>query len=98
MDYKQVDAMLRGRCSYRRKIDNNTYLVRIANGDIVVTLHGHEIVTLRPNGDTVLDSCGWQTMTTKDRMNQFVYVSQEGGRWFADDRPFYDGMVIPATT
>jgi hypothetical protein len=40
---------------------------------IYVKLHGHEIATFYPAIDTfVLRDCGWQTATTKSRMNALL--------------------------
>ncbi len=66
--YKMQDAKLTGRNQQSRKIDNNTYLQR-RNDDIVIKLHDTDIITYRPNGDTILNSGGWRTNTTKERIN-----------------------------
>ena len=82
MDYNEADNLLQGRNRLRRKLCNNTYLKRrtrtILEGQVTETisigleLHGHEIMTFLPNGDTRLDSCGWQTVTTRDRLNRYL--------------------------
>tara|TARA_Y100001973_G_C5209218_1_gene344282 strand:+ start:23058 stop:23576 length:519 start_codon:yes stop_codon:yes gene_type:complete len=76
----------------------------------VIKLHGHSIVEFRPNGEVMLDSCGWRTRTTKDRMNralpdgQRVYQSQH--EWFisaynteVQDNTvweYFDGFIVGA--
>jgi hypothetical protein len=99
MNYAQADSKLQGRNYLSRKLANNTYLVR-REEDIAVKLHQTDVVTFKPNGDTVLDSGGWHTVTTKDRMNNYgngLRLWQEKGRWFVGDYVAYaDGMVIKA--
>lgn len=61
---------------------------------IVVQLH-----SLLPDFTAVLNSGGWQTVTTKDRMNEYARTSRiysEKGQWFvgSEDRPFFDGILV----
>jgi len=96
---REAEQLLTGRCSRRRKVANNTYLER--DGDnIAVRLHDTAVVTYLPNGDIVLDSGGWLTMTTKERMGTFTAarVSQTNGQWtvyWGDERlPYADRMIL----
>lgn len=110
-NYSDADEMLTGRCAQRRKLANNTYLERrFGGGDrenctaIAVRLHATDIVTFHPDGSTVLDSGGWRTVTTKQRMNEAGFnVWQERGVWYVgggwrsdpcagDAIPYADGM------
>lgn len=96
MDYQQADRMLQGRCRESRKLGNNTYLVR-RDGGIAVRLHATDVVTFKLNGDVLLNSGGWRTPTTKDRINQYapVIIAQERGVWFVGgNNVFADNMVI----
>lgn len=103
MNYITANTSLTGRCKESRKVGNNTYLQR-RNGNIVVKLHNTDIITYLPNGDTILNTGGWFTPTTKSRMNEFIegMITQSRGRWFyhhdgsyySDGVPFSDGMVI----
>mgnify|MGYP005825807367 FL=1 len=78
-----------------RKVGNNTYLVR--RGDnIALRLHRTDVVTFQPDNSVVLDSGGWLTVTTKNRMNEVVRVYSEKGKWYAEGIPYADGMVIHA--
>ena len=58
--------------------------VKIAHGVATMYLHGHAIFTINFKNNTVLFSfCGWQTNTTKSRINAFLsafavgYVKQK---------------------
>lgn len=86
-----------------RVIGNNTVEYSKDNGDRVIRLHDTDIITQKKNGDIVLDSGGWQTLTTKDRMNKHlagVSIYQEKSIWYVvtnGDRYVYqDGMILHA--
>jgi hypothetical protein len=101
MTFSKALDKLDGRDS--RKIANNTYLERIAADAVAVVLHGTAVVTFRRDGTCTLDSGGWKTATTKDRINNFspFRVSQVRGVWLVringDDVPFVDGMTFATT-
>lgn len=104
-----VSELERGRKgSGRRKVDNNTYLETRPEGTvweygmpIALRLHATDILTYRPDGITYRTG-GWETVTTKDRMNKFgpLRISQSARRWYVkvgDDwkgTSYSDGMVV----
>lgn len=91
--YPEADAQLTGRCKDRRKIANNTWLERRDDETIAVRLHQTDVVTYRADGSITLDTGGWFTVTTKDRMNRFTPfgVSSRRGEWqVASRNPDYD--------
>jgi hypothetical protein len=100
--YEVADARLTGRCKTQRKVANHTYLIR-RGGDIAVKLHATDVVTLHPDGSITLNSGGWHTPTTKERMTHY-YGYQTGHRyglhsidgvWLMHDGSlFYDGVTI----
>lgn len=51
-------------------IARNTLDYTAPDGTRRVRLHDTDVVTFAPNGAITLNSGGWQTMTSKDRMNQ----------------------------
>lgn len=72
-------------------VGNNTVEYFKANGDRVVRLHSTDIIIFKPNGMVLLNSGGWKTVTTKDRLNSFltghfpgkyVGINQEKGQWY----------------
>ncbi len=84
---------------------NTTLMHNINTPDLHVMLHGHNIVTLYPDGAVRLDSCGYRTATTKHRMDAFVNVFQRNHEWYVETAPgggnikttpFYDGITIYA--
>jgi hypothetical protein len=78
-------------------------IVRRDGSTIVLHMHRTDVVRWRADGTTVLDSGGWKTPTTKQRIQDFaaVRIVQEKGEWYvcADGERvgvFADGMVVRA--
>ena len=71
-----------------------------------VFLHGHQIATFDHNLKAVkISSCGWQTVTTKSRLNAILSevkygcsVFQKQWNWYVSFRgqtqDFIDGMIL----
>ena len=71
-----------------------------------VYLHGHQIATLEHDTKAVkLSSCGYETVTTKSRLNAILEevkygckVFQKNFNWFVSyngqTRTFWDGMIL----
>jgi hypothetical protein len=83
-----------------KPIANNTRL-HDRGGYIAVRLHNTDIVDIYPDGKYVLHTGGWQTVTTKDRINSYapVHIYQRKHVWYMADRngnqiEFHDGMTI----
>lgn len=78
-----------GRLLEQKKVGNNTWarLVDPDAGDrsaVAIRLHSTDVVTISPDGVVTLDSGGWRTVTTKDRMNSFgprARVFSKRGVW-----------------
>jgi hypothetical protein len=88
-----------------RKLAHNTYLsvdIYAPFTEIGITYHNTEIVTYYSNGSVRLNSGGWHTSTTKERINAFtpkgISVWQQLGSWYvktpAGVFEFEGGMVI----
>ena len=100
MNYTEAKDILKNRES--KKLCNNTYLRKREKG-IAVQLHQTDIILFKENGDTVLDTGGWKTVTTKDRLNRYLdgfQVWQEKRIWYLSGiektYTFADGMTIKA--
>ena len=89
-----------GRSKGDRPIANNTRVQVKENGDVAVRLHSTDVVTYHPDGSVTLNSGGWRTYTTKDRINSLspVRVWSEGGLWEVhtdtDSARFFDGITV----
>lgn len=87
-----------------RFVDRNTVEITYNNGDKAIRLHNTNIITFKNNGDIILNSGGWKTLTTKDRLCKFTpfIVYQDKGVWYVnvtkdykkEGIPFYDGITF----
>lgn len=101
MTHAEAVKMVRGkRNADRRKVGNNTYAEILHDGTVAIKLHNTYVVKINPNGTYTLNSGGWQTHTTKDRINQYnpKRVYQRDFQWYISmngkEYPFMDGMVV----
>lgn len=102
--YGEARAMLKGRSS--RKIANNTTLIDQSEGVIGLRLHSTVVVVFDDSGHIILNTGGYRTTTTKDRLNRVARahgysVFAKDFDWFVQKRgeepiPFEDGFTIPA--
>lgn len=111
MNFHEANELLTGRCQQSRKIGNNTYLKR-RGYNIAVMLHATDIITFRLSNTALLDSGGYRTKTTKERMNEYApcNIVQHKGIWYIADwstnnnrtiknNPVYfDGIIIDCAT
>jgi len=91
-----------GRNKHDRPCANNTKAMLCANDGVGIKLHNTVILLFFRDDSVVLDSGGWQTVTTKERMNRYLpsgySIYQEQSIWYlshSDGRvAFADGMRI----
>lgn len=92
--YQELDRILVK--NHTKTIGNNTTAHRGDDDVIYVYLHGHNIVDLHKDGAVALRDCGYQTVTTKERLNQFCpmpyRVSQVDYEWFIFDVEMMEKM------
>lgn len=55
-----------------RMAARNTLDYTLPDGERRIRLHGTDVVTLHSHGGFTLDTGGWNTMTTRDRMNGWI--------------------------
>src|SRR5882762_3850822 len=70
--YFGLDTKLRGRCRESRKLANNTYARRRCSGKIAIQLHATDILTFHSDGQIDVNTGGWDTVTTRSRMNDYI--------------------------
>lgn len=86
-----------------KKIANNTLEVNYGDKR-TIRLHDTDILTFE-NNHVTLNNGGWETVTTKARMNQYLkdydlYVSQKNYQWFVRNQktneitPYTNGMTL----
>lgn len=88
MTYEELDRKLQGRCANRRKLGNNTYATRRTSmegkWELNIVLHATEILTFYEDGSVKLNSGGYRSYTTKERINRYgpVRVYSDKGEWY----------------
>lgn len=76
-------------CTESHFIDHNTVEYWRENGDRVIRLHDTDIVTFKPNGRVILNTGGWNTITTRDRINKQLAKHCAGWRmWSEKNEPY----------
>jgi len=84
----------------QKKLENNTYLVRVDDNTLGVKLHNTIVVYIHRSGNYSLDSGGWRTSTTKDRINNYspARVHANNNIWYVGDHGvFADGVTVNKT-
>lgn len=82
-----------------KKLANNTYLYR-RDDVFCVKLHNTDVITIHGDNTQTLDSGGYFSKTTKDRLNTFSNASifQKRGLWFIEqdgaEVAFFDGAKV----
>ena len=101
MTHSEAVRMVRGkRNATSRKIGNNTRAFLRDDNSVDIVLHSTPVVTIREDGTYILRTGGWQTVTTKDRINQYspVKVYQRKFSWYVTihgkEYDFVNGMVV----
>lgn len=97
MDYQTAKELLVNARNGRRKLANNTYLHATEEG-IAIRLHDTDIVTISKANVYTLNTGGWQTMTTKERINRYTpaMIHQINGIWYVKGKVFADGIKVNA--
>jgi hypothetical protein len=78
------------------KLGNNTRLVE-TQGGYGVKLHNTIVVDIQSDGTYILNTGGWFTKTTKDRINSYAPVNLYTGKriWYlSPHQTFSDGIVV----
>ena len=103
---QQMNYAIRNKENFSK---SNTFVRYDADENLSrVYLHGTNIADYdHSNGKAWISSCGWEAVTTKSRLNAFLYevaygvtVFQKNWQWFLHDRrttatiDFYDNMVV----
>ena len=102
-----IERQMNQAIRYRKNFNKDNTAVRVYSDSVDVYLHGNHIAKLDLTNDklTIKDG-GWQTVTTKSRLNalldEFSYgmrVFQRDFIWYLDDRfgitqPFISGMTV----
>ena len=88
-----TDAIRAFRNNQNFKRDNTW--VQIVHGRRFLHLHGNVIAEMTQHGELYITSAGWQTTTTKERLNGFptINIHQKDFQWFLNGEA-WDGSLI----
>jgi len=77
-------------------IANNTLRINYTDGTEAVRLHDTDVVTKETGGIFCLNSGGWRTLTTKERINRYspARLYQRKGLWYIGEVVFFDGIKV----
>ena len=101
---KQMNFALSNKANWAGS--NTTVCYNDSSNCSSVYLHGHQIATLDHNTNALkLDSCGYETVTTKSRLNAILEEVKYGAKvfqknfvWFVNynnqNLMFWDGMIL----
>ena len=100
VEQQMNEAILNRKDFFKGNTSVENYITETGAREAVVKLHGNHIATV---GDTLqICDAGWQTVTTKSRLNALLnefaegcYVFQRNFDWFLGDA---DGNVLPFPT
>lgn len=102
-NYNEANEYLGGK-SDRPLAGRATRLQRHNDGSIAVKYHATDVITFAPSGSVTLNSGGWHTATTKEKMVKYLpkpwTIYQARGVWYLRDfqtgkeYPFSDGITI----
>ena len=100
VEQQMNEAILNRKDFFKGNTSVENYITETGVREAVVKLHGNHIATI---GDTLqICDAGWQTVTTKSRLNALCnefaygcYVFQKNFDWFLGDA---DGNVLPFPT
>lgn len=107
---RKIEQQMNSAIRYKQNFTKDNTMVRYDKAENMssVYLHGHRIADYdHSKGKAWISSCGWETVTTKSRLNAFldevafgVSVFQKNWQWFLTDNrtdatiDFYDRMVV----
>ncbi len=98
MTHEKATAYLsKGRDKTRRPLKGRSSEMLSRPNGIAIKYHATDVVTLHPDGSATLQSGGYRTATTKERINEYspARVHQAGGLWYMRDGSlFYDGITV----
>lgn len=81
-----------------RLVANNTVEYITNEGTRVIRLYQTNIIIFHTDGSYELNSDGYKTRTTKNRINKFspFRIFQEAGQWYVNSKflPFKDGVRL----
>lgn len=88
----QATSALMARETFRK---SNTEVYENEVGDFIMALHGNPIAKITPEGEIWIRSAGWETNTTKERLNGLpgVAIHQHNWAWYLNYKVWKDSHL-----
>jgi hypothetical protein len=100
MTHAEATKLVLGKTNrMQRKVANNTTARILPNGSVAFELHSTDVVVIHEDDSATLRTGGWNSPTTKQRINRYspVRVFQKNWEWFTSHgTPFQEGMLVRA--
>jgi len=85
MTFRECEEIINSARNSYKKLKNNTYLHMLDDNTYGIKLHNTFILTINRNETYKLNTGGWETVTTKQRLNQYlprnIRVYSDKGIW-----------------
>lgn len=84
---RQIDVLMATAFREHRALKMNNSRVEIVDNKPHMYLHGNCIAKIDENGDLLINHCGWETPTTRSRLNALpnVHISSHKGDFVLND-------------
>jgi hypothetical protein len=101
LNYSALDEYLGNKEA--KKIGFETYIERIDDYEIAIKHYRTNIMLVDVTNIITINTKGWRSKTTKDRLNQFLHcrgvqITQKKGEWYLHgsngDFPYKDGVEV----
>ena len=88
---RKIESLMLDAVRSGREMRRDNTSVEHERGRALVRLHGHLIGVVSPNGELTISNCGYETATTKSRLNALLRllpgchgIYQHRFQWFLD--------------
>ena len=100
---RKIEQQMNSAIRYRRNWAGSNTMVRVSREVVEVFLHGNHIASVdTATNDLTLFDGGWQSVTTKSRLNALCDEFADGARviqrnytWFLRDNDFTNKALVP---
>jgi hypothetical protein len=82
---------------HREKFKKGNTEVRITNGLPQMYLHNNKIAEMNSDGEVCINTCGWMSRTTRERLNAFIPIRVEKGSFIVNEKFKWDGSWLNIT-
>ena len=78
----------------RERFKKSNTEVRIVNGLPQMYLFNNKIAEMKSEGDICINTCGWMSKTTRERLNAFIDIRIDKGNFIINEKFKWDGSWL----